>query len=115
MKHLFVPYEIALMAEEKGFNEPCLRVFDNGELMSFKDFRTIAFTSGEVQNENLSGGLVAAPIYQQLIDWFRIMHKIVIRIDYNGINYEISSPMTLNINDIKDIIILKASLIAVSK
>lgn len=28
MKHLFVPYELALLAKEKGFDEHCPSVFD---------------------------------------------------------------------------------------
>ena len=29
MKHLFVSYEIALILQEKGFDEPCLAIFLN--------------------------------------------------------------------------------------
>ncbi len=27
MKHLFVPYELAVIAKEKGFNEECFKYF----------------------------------------------------------------------------------------
>lgn len=57
MKHLFVPTDIALMAKEKGFNEECFTGYN-----SLGDFipRFDGFASFEV----------AAPLYQQLIDWF---------------------------------------------
>lgn len=87
MKDLFVPYEIALKLKEKGFDESCLRCYDNGKLMEFRDFRTIAFTAGEVQPENLTGGLVAAPLYQQVTDWFREKHGIIISVT-NKFNHQ---------------------------
>lgn len=84
MKHLFAPYELAKLAKEKGFNDECLRCYDNGELQDFKHFRAIAWTSGVVQNDNLVDGLVSAPLYQQLIDWFREEHNTKIVENPNG-------------------------------
>ncbi len=61
---LFVTYEIALKLKEKGFNEQCLAFFNGvGDDMlqpidtDFINFREI-------------GECVAAPIWQQVIDWF---------------------------------------------
>ena len=71
MNNEFIPYEEALALKELGFNEPCFRCYDNTKLQDFINFRTIAFTSGLVQNENLSGGLISAPLYQQAFEFFR--------------------------------------------
>ena len=66
MKELFVPYEIALLAKEKGFDKACFGyylTFGNNELMpvvmAFDEFKPLSY------NVYLS-----APLYQQLVDWF---------------------------------------------
>lgn len=66
MKHLFVPYEIALLAKEKGFDEPCLAIYENKELHTWRVADTL------VQQKDLANSdSIVAPLYQQLIDWFR--------------------------------------------
>jgi len=59
MKHLFVPYELALKLKEKGFDEYCLR--------TQWDF--------DITQSRVNIGL---PLYQQVIDWFRESHGIMI-------------------------------------
>ena len=82
MKHLFVPYEIALLAKKNGFNEPSFGVFveqtwGNGDIRFLLE--------GEVMDDN-EEILFPAPLYQQLIDWFRINYNLSIGIDtYNDI------------------------------
>lgn len=73
MNHLFVPYELAVKLKEKGFDEPCFGLFDNEELeyngeeriFPFKNFMPFVDTS-----------LVAAPLYQQVVDWLREKYRI---------------------------------------
>ena len=67
MKHLFVHYELALLAKEKGFDEECLAYWDE----------TFNFWLG---GSGFSGDktLIFAPLYQQLVDWFREKHLIAI-------------------------------------
>lgn len=62
MKNLFVPYEIALIAKEKGFNEPCLAEYD------LLDKQLELIDSLEFPSKNLKNNL-CAPLYQQIIDW----------------------------------------------
>jgi len=78
MKHLFVPYEIALLAKEKGFNEPCLTAYlkNKCELLDVFDNEDLGYLS----NSQLHSECIAAPIYQQLSDWFREKHDIHISI-----------------------------------
>lgn len=72
MKHLFIPYEIAVIAKEKGFDEPCLKWYSsNGKLNN---------NVGDILSENQKSlyGCCAAPLYQQIIDWLREKHNIYI-------------------------------------
>lgn len=70
MKHLFVPYEIALKLKEKGFNEPCFGAYyqDDKELVPLKWF--------DNNNLRVDLGKITAPLYQQVIDWFRRKHRL---------------------------------------
>lgn len=95
MKHLFVPYKLALLAKEKEFEEPCFAYYQQFNIP------TPTFHFGIIQhhqNENYKGNnwnkidkdfqltdyinnnFVSAPLYQQLIDWFREKYDIVIEI-----------------------------------
>ena len=76
MKHLFVPYKIAELAKKNGFNENCLACYDgdNNDLLKpidtdFNFFRQIR------------GDKLKAPLYQQLIDWFRVEHNMLIWVE----------------------------------
>lgn len=85
MKELFVPYELALLAKEKGFNKRCLGVYNdtNEEKIKF------SIDSDGIRNDDILGGHhniqgfshTTAPLYQQLVDWFREKHSIEIIID----------------------------------
>ena len=100
MKHLFAPYELSLLAKQKGFNEPCFGVYyaKEKELNQYKGFPDsgneddFSFT----KNSNLTETWVTAPLYQQLVDWLRENHNWNIEIsyrnsfrDYTGILYPI--------------------------
>lgn len=81
MKHLFVPYDIALIAKEKGFVDPCIAKYQNMKNPKFpSDF--LSRTDWDVEFINIPEiKQLAAPLYQQLIDWFRNKHDIVIWIE----------------------------------
>lgn len=74
MKHLFVPYELALLAKEKGFNEPCLAAY------KLSGDRSVPYSKeGDIiieANAHQYANTIKAPLYQQLVDWFRDEHKI---------------------------------------
>ena len=60
MKENFVPYEIALLAKQKDFNERCFNYYkENGELHEID----LYYPKMMVRTE------CVAPLYQQLIDW----------------------------------------------
>lgn len=71
MEELFVPHKIAILAKENGYNEKTFKVYD---------------TQGAIQEEAVMDILeqekVNAPLYQQLIDWFRETHKLHIKVQW---------------------------------
>lgn len=92
MQNLFVPYPLAKLLKEKGFDEPCLMVYygegtglaETGQPMD-KLYLPSGF--GKMQNSHLRNlpkmeiylkGQVTAPLYQQVIDWFRDKQQIKI-------------------------------------
>jgi len=80
MKHLFVPYELAVKLKEKGFDEECLGYFDVDKgytLGYYLCYREESF------NSFLSEG-IAAPLYQQVLDWLREKHDIHIELPTGG-------------------------------
>ena len=80
MKHLFLPYELALLAKEKGFDERCLAGYiDSLTFQLYKDPDMSGWC-----NRNCSGGEITAPLYQQIIDWFREKHNLFISVFQSG-------------------------------
>ena len=115
MKHLFVPYEIALQLKEKGFDEPCLGYLTKEAINLDKEGNKTNFVllseklRGELSgqgtcknslfqwlkdNDRTTGELyilsnsVSAPLYQQVVDWFREKHRIELMVK-SRINGEI--------------------------
>jgi len=80
MKNLFVPYELAVIAKEKGFNEPCLARFidDGNKSLEIWDWDIPLRNSTNEEEDTLC----TAPLYQQIVDWLREKHSIWITI-YN--------------------------------
>lgn len=82
MKNLFIPYKLAVIAKEKGFPNnigSCLAAWEdtrNGCWLHFGSYPV---------------GLLQAPLYQQIIDWFREKHNlhIYLSVDFyeSGDNY----------------------------
>lgn len=66
MKHLFLPYELAIIAKEKGFNEPCFAGYDNHGYLKL----------AEVTFQSAIDGCCQAPLYQQIVDWLFEQHQI---------------------------------------
>ena len=66
MKEQFCNYEISLKLKELGFNEYCLT--------SYKPDKTLFKIW---YNESVEGKTIcSAPLYQQIIDWFREEYKL---------------------------------------
>lgn len=70
MKQLFLPYELAVIAKEKGFDEECFGYYLQ-EILHIKP----KYGFGNILN---------APLYQQIVDWFREKHNIWIYITFGS-------------------------------
>lgn len=84
MEHLFVPYALALTLKEKGFDEPSLTYYKSGQLQllswNFDDDTFNKFSSR-------SKKWVSAPLYQQVVDWFREKYDLHISVASMGLGY----------------------------
>jgi hypothetical protein len=68
MKHLFVPYEVAMLVKNLGFNEPCFGWYSNvDELLT-------------IENVTIDDCKITllAPTYQQVIDWLRETYNSIV-------------------------------------
>ena len=70
MKEQFCNYEIALKLKELGFNEPCAGWIDE------TGFQSVWIR--EVRNADCHANNCALPLWQQVIDWLRVTHKICV-------------------------------------
>ena len=95
MKEQFVTYEIALALKELGFNKPCLASYYTDDERNYakdgtydcrqKISSSIDFDPFKEEFDNFyinsnETYYVSAPLWQQVIDWFRDEHDIVIEI-----------------------------------
>ena len=72
MKNLFVPYELALKLKEKGFDERCFNYYkENGMLHEVDVYHPKMMVRTEC----------VAPLYQQVVDWFREEHGYHIEVE----------------------------------
>lgn len=83
MEKLFVPYELAVLAKEKGFDEPCAGYYNTNDkkpvLCAFFNYTGVRYASLYKKHQHSSDPI--APLYQQLVDWFRERHDINIVFD----------------------------------
>ena len=78
MKHLFIPYELAVIAKEKEFDEPCLALFNNSNKP------IIAGNTPVFNSKTEDTSIICAPLYQQIVDWLEFKHNLHLdRVWYN--------------------------------
>lgn len=94
MKHLFVPYELALKLKEKGFDEQCLACYNLDRYFFIRHIGNCLGADDYTNNTNIPDdyGIFSAPLYQQVIDWFREKHKILVFADTNTHDWSCHSP-----------------------
>ena len=79
MKHLFLPYAIALALKEKGFKEDCIAhySFSGGEPTITTNPRDFNYLPDD-------GQPISAPLYQQAVDWFEKKHGLFLCVEHGG-------------------------------
>jgi len=86
MKEQFVTYEIALALKELGFDEPCMAYWRDGinDLQPVLLSNFVLDHSRTVSYRQIKKSIeIVAPLWQQVIDWFRNTRNIHIEIrDY---------------------------------
>lgn len=113
MKKLFVSYAIAKQLKGLGFNEPSLMVYygegkGKAETGQPEDKMYMPSGFGKVKNSDLinfpkqgiyNEGQVTAPLYQQVVDWFRDEHGVHIQSTYRKFGVKSCNGWYYNFND----------------
>ena len=73
MKELFVTYDIALAMKELGFDEECCAIYRKSHLYPILGFEKF---------NSVKKSVIAAPLWQQCVDWFREKQNINVEINY---------------------------------
>ncbi len=74
MIELFLPYELAVTAKEKGFNEKCFGFYT-------EEYKELIYSQPKIhKSSDLPTKPFSAPMCQQIIDWFRTSHDIIIEV-----------------------------------
>lgn len=71
---MIIPYELALLAQKRGFNQPSLWCYHN----VYGTYEPITRLEYNEEFED-PDTLLPAPLYQQILDWLRITHFIHIK------------------------------------
>lgn len=84
IEKFIVPFDIAYNLKNVGFNEDCLTNYNHKKLVNiFLDDDYMGSVSNlEYTNHN---DYVAAPTYDQVLDWFNVNHNIEIVAFCNGL------------------------------
>lgn len=73
MEKEFVTYEIALKLKELGFDEEVCGIYRGSRLYPILGFERV---------NSIKYSVIAAPLWQQVIDWFRKQYDIVVEINH---------------------------------
>ena len=72
MKKQFVTYDIALAMKELGFDEKCCAIYRKSHLYPILGFEKF---------NSVKKSVIAAPLWQQCMDWLKEKHGIFVFID----------------------------------
>ncbi len=83
IQKLFIPYELSVKIKEFGFNETCLGYYI---IFSKNDIKkTVTFCNldrDQTGTKNLvgikTGDFIAAPTYEQILEWLKTNHNIIV-------------------------------------
>lgn len=69
----YVPFEIARLLREKGFDEPCFGAYTETN-------HDITMFNGKIKNSEYGNALYTAPTLYMTMEWLRIEHNLFIDI-----------------------------------
>ena len=92
MKNQFCSYEIAKQLKELGFDEECLASYHNTKIIGYEKESWLVL-NGDSDQFLESTFICKAPLWQQVIDWFKEKYNIHIEITHHvteqyDINYK---------------------------
>lgn len=90
MDNQFVTYEIALALKELGFNENCFTCYNPGKnLVNWysEPNPEWPYCINSYYKRGLISEYVAAPLWQQVMDWFRVTHNMLVSVCSNDSGY----------------------------
>lgn len=105
MNKEFVPFEIAKKLKDLGFDEPCFAGYQpnhkNEMVLYFKSTNqsgvsSNASTYGKYCHQN--NHVIKAPLYQQVINWLRLRHKIVLDVFQESKNFNYTGNWKVDIS-----------------
>lgn len=85
MENLFVTYEIAKIASDKGFDEGCIKMWIGGKQLILALDTDTGTRNSSLNKLEFDG--ISAPLYQQLVDWFSNKHNIEIQLKRDDDEY----------------------------
>jgi hypothetical protein len=96
MKEQFVTYEIAKRLKELGFNEPCLATYnerrDEVEFQMFTSYNMAGQNNAQPPkgflNSVVHKKIICAPLWQQVEEWLREKHRIVVGAQLQGNSFK---------------------------
>lgn len=72
MKKEFVPYDESSILKKIGFDEVCFAIYEDEEFVPLEAVDVFGLNRNSVFLEDI----IAAPLYQQAIDWLRKEHNL---------------------------------------
>lgn len=78
MKNIFLPEDLSFQLKEKGFREDCFGYYQSKDISYVE--KGLKFGSAKhIGNHNIYDDFIcSAPLYQQVVDWFRDNHNLAI-------------------------------------
>lgn len=91
LENEFVSYEISYLLNDKGFDCECFGFYDSNGNLKPKSHNNIK--SG-IKKEDLHELNILAPIYQQVIRWFSVVHGVnIFFCDTEGMDHQIKTAL----------------------
>jgi len=82
MKNLFIPYKLAVIAKEKGFNEKCFGFWAGNPNVENYNWH-LNITENNWHNHKNNTTAIVSPLYQQILDWLEQRGVFIESVNFN--------------------------------